>query len=128
VRRSGACATITRSHASLATEENESSVEDNTDLVHRYVELINAADVNASNSAGADACPERRVAPRLDADQDTKDEHQSHERWQERRRRECQEQDADRDEPRHAERGVHALLEEKVPGEVECEPPYSAAA
>ena len=45
----------------------------------------------ASNLAGADACPERRVAPRLDDDQDTKDEHQprqAHERGQERRRRE----------------------------------------
>src|SRR3712207_7698192 len=98
------------------------SVDDNKDLVHRYVELISAGDVSASNSAGADACPERRVAPRLDTDQDTKDEHQPRqpdERWQERRRRECEEQDADRDEPRHAERGVHALLEEQVPGEVE---------
>src|SRR5918998_1974598 len=47
------------------------SVEDDRDPVHRYVELINAGDVSASNSAGADACPERRVAPRLDADQDT---------------------------------------------------------
>jgi hypothetical protein len=41
----------------------------------RYVELINAGDVSASNSAGADACSERRVAPRLDTDQDTKKEH-----------------------------------------------------
>jgi hypothetical protein len=63
--------------------------------------------MSASNSAEADACPERRVAPRLDADQDTKEEHQPRqpdERWQERRRRECEEQDADRDEPRHAAR------------------------
>src|SRR5215212_4608925 len=102
------------------------SVEDDRYLVHRYVELINAGDVCVSNSPGAEACPERRVAPRLDADQDTKEEHQPQqpdEWWQERRRRECKEQDADCEDPRHAERGVHALLEEKVPGEVECEPP-----
>ena len=48
------------------------SAEDNEDPVHRFVELINAGDVSVSNSAGADACPERRVAPCLDADQDTK--------------------------------------------------------
>src|SRR5215208_8415508 len=51
----------------------------------------------AANSVGIDASPKRRVAPRLDADQDTKKEHQrrqSDERWQERRRRECEEQDA----------------------------------
>src|SRR5918997_2545593 len=101
-------------------------VEDDRDPGHRYVELINAGDVSASISAGADACPESRVAPRLEADQDTEEEHQPHqpeEWWQERRSRECQEQDADRNEPRHAERGVHALLEEQVPGEVEREPP-----
>src|ERR687893_2922972 len=101
-------------------------VEDDRDPVHRYVELINAGYVSASNSAGAAACPESRVAPRLEADQDTEEEHQPHqpeEWWQERRSRECQEQDADRNEPRHAERGVHALLEEQVPGEVEREPP-----
>ena len=40
-----------------------------------YLRLGRAGGVfgmSASNSAGADACPERRVAPRLDADQDTK--------------------------------------------------------
>ena len=87
--------------------------------------------MSASNSAGADACSERRVASRLDADQDTKKEHQRRQpdkRWQERRRWECEEQDADSDEPRHAERGVHALLKEKVPSQVEREPPYRAAA
>jgi hypothetical protein len=52
-------------------------------------------------SAGADASPERRVAPRLDDNQDTKDEHQPRqldERRQERRRRESIEKGEDADE------------------------------
>ena len=57
---------------------NSPKDEDDRDLAHRYV------DVSVSNSSGADACPERRVAPRLGADQDTKEEHQPRqpdERW-----------------------------------------------
>jgi hypothetical protein len=94
-------------------------------LLSRFIIITKGA----SNSAGVGASPERRVAPSLDDDQDTKDEHQPRqpdERRQERRRRECKEQYGDCDEPRHAERGVHALLEDQVPGEVEREPPIQS--
>src|SRR5919112_6247400 len=108
-RRSRAGTPITRSHASLATGENEPVGRGQlgpSSPIRRACQRRGCERVQ--NSAGADACPERRVAPRLDDDQDTKDEHQPRqpdEWWQERRRREREEQDADRDEPRRAERG-----------------------
>ena len=63
-------------HASLATGENEPvgrGRQGPSSPIRRAYQRRGCERVQ--NSAGAGVCPECRVAPRLDADQDTKDEH-----------------------------------------------------